>query len=84
MPAGQVVEVLHGDHGCDGLRLGELGVRRLAQAEVADQALLLQLGQGAERLGDGLLAGAVRRQAQVDDVEGVHAEVLEVLADLRP
>src|SRR6516164_209130 len=47
-----------------------------------DQAVLLEFGQGAELPGDGLLAGAVRGQAQVDDVEGVHAEVREVLPDL--
>ena len=60
-PVRHVVQVLHGDDGRDGLRLGELGVRGLAEAEVADQALLLEFGQGTERLGDGLLAGAVRR-----------------------
>jgi hypothetical protein len=76
---GEVVEVLHGDDGRDGLRLGELGVRRLAEAEVTDQALLLEFGQGTERLGDGLPAGAFGPEPQVDGVEGVHAEVREVL-----
>src|SRR6185312_15204040 len=57
------------DDGRDGLRLGELGVRRLAEAEVTDQALLLELGQGTERLGDGLPAGAVGPEPQVNGVE---------------
>jgi hypothetical protein len=49
---------------------------------VADQALLLEFGQGAERLGDGLPAGAFGPEPQVDGVEDVHAEVREVLPDL--
>jgi len=53
------------DDGRDGLRLGELGVRGLAEAEVTDQALLLEFGQGAERLGDGLPPGAFGPQPQV-------------------
>ena len=68
--------------GAIALRPGELGVRRLAEAEVPDQALLLEFGQGAERFGDGLPAGAFGPQPQVDGVEGVHAEVREVLLHL--
>ena len=51
---------------------------------MTDQALLLEFGQGAERLGDGLPPGAFGPQPQVDGVEGVHAEVREVLLDLGP
>src|SRR5690349_24728735 len=35
------------------------GDRHAAQAEVLDQALLLEFGEGSERRGDRLLAGAV-------------------------
>jgi hypothetical protein len=49
LPVGEVVEVLHHDDGRDGPRLGELDRGDAAEAEVTDQALLLQLGQRAER-----------------------------------
>ena len=49
---------------------------------MADQTLLPEFGQSAELLGQGLLAGAVLGQAQVDHVQGVQPEVIEVLADL--
>ena len=69
--------------GAIGLRLGELVERDVAEPEVPDQALLPQLGQGAELLGERLVAGALRdADPQVDHVEGVQAEVLEVLPDL--
>jgi hypothetical protein len=50
---------------------------------VADQALLPQFGQGAERLGEGLVRCPLNRaEAQVDDDQRVQAEVLEVLPHL--
>src|SRR5580693_940811 len=82
VPGGHVVQVLHGDDGRDGLRLVELSRGGRAEAEVADQAVLLQFGQGAELLGQGLLALTGLRETQVDHVEGVQREVLEVLVNL--
>jgi hypothetical protein len=60
LPVGDVVEVLDGDDGSDRLRLGELSGRDPADAEVADQSLLLKLGEDRERLGERLV-DAVRR-----------------------
>ena len=51
-PVGDVVEVLHADDRGDRLRLGDLVGVDGADAEVADEPLLLQLGERAERLGD--------------------------------
>ena len=55
--------------------------RDVAQAEVADQALALQLGQRGERRLDRSLARPVDspHDAQVDDVERVEAEVAQVV-----
>jgi hypothetical protein len=47
--------------GAIALRLGHLGGRDVAQADVADQPLALQLGQRRHLLGDGPLLGAVAR-----------------------
>ena len=48
----QVVPVLHADDPADGLRLGHLIGRHVAETQVPDQALALQPGQHAERPGD--------------------------------
>ena len=77
---GQVVEVLDGTDRRDRLRLGELAADDAAQAEVADQALLLEFGQRAELLGDRLVAGPlVRGGAQVHHIEDVQSEVVDVV-----
>ena len=47
---GEIVVVLHADHRGDGPRLGDLGGGHVAEAQVADQALALQLGQRREPL----------------------------------
>ncbi len=80
---GQVVVVLHAHDVGDRLRLGHLGGRDVAQADVADQPLALEVGQHRHLLGDGPLLGAVARphHAVVDDVERVQAEVAEVVVD---
>src|SRR5215472_3089688 len=81
-PVGDVVHVLDGNDRGDGLRLGELSRGCGAEAEVADQAFLAHGRQGAELVGDRLVAGTVFGQAEVDDVEDLEAEVLEVLKHL--
>ena len=80
---GQVVVVLHAHDVGDRLRLGHLGGRDVAQADVADQPLALEVGQHRHLLGDGPLLGAVDRphRAVVDDVERVQAQVAEVVVD---
>jgi hypothetical protein len=81
---GHVEAVLHRRDGGDRAGLFELSEVDIAQAEVADQTLFTQPGQGLEALGDGL---AVRHfhpaNAQVDQIETVHAQGLEVLLDGR-
>ena len=76
----QVVEVLHAHHRRDRPGLGELGGGDVADPEVADEALLLQLRQRREGLGERLVV--VVGDAQVDDVEGLQAEPPEVLVHL--
>ena len=79
-----VVEVLHGHDGRDRLRLGELGLRRRADAEVPDQAVLLQLSQRAEGLADRIGAVAFGGHPKVHHVQRVQAQVIQVLLDLGP
>ena len=50
-----VVEVLHAHDLGDRLRLGQLGSSDVAQADVADQTLALEVGQYSHLLGDGPL-----------------------------
>ncbi len=80
---GQVVVVLHAHDIGDRLRLGHLGGRDVAQADVADQPLAPEVRQHRHLLGDGPLRGAVDRphRAVVDDVERVQAQIAEVVVD---
>ena len=55
----EVVVVLHADDRRDAARLRDLGGRDVAQAEMADQALALELGQRGERLLERAFAGPV-------------------------
>ena len=74
--------VLHGRDGRDRPRLGEMTDVDVAEAEVADQALLAQRGERLEALGEGLtVRGFHDADAQVDQIEPVHAQRLEVLFD---
>src|SRR6202008_73394 len=59
--------------------------RDVAQADVADQSLALEVGQHRHLLGDGSLRGAVDRphRAVVDDVERVQTQVAQVVVDAR-
>ena len=51
--------VLHANDLGDAARLGDLSRRDVAQAEMADQALFLQLRERGERLRDRSFAGSV-------------------------
>ncbi len=74
--------VLHADDLGDAARLGDLRGGDVAEAEMADQALPLQLGERGERLLDRAFARPVNAaDAQVDDVEHVDAEVPQVVVD---
>ena len=53
--------VLHADDRGDGARLVDLARRDVAQAEVADQPLALELGERGERLLDRSFARPVTR-----------------------
>ena len=76
-PMDDVIEVLHANDLGDAARLSDLSGRDVAQAEMADQALSLELGERGERLLDRFLARpvAASHEPQVDDVENVDAEV---------
>ena len=77
----QVVMVLHADDRRRSGAFRDLRGGDVAQADVAHQALALQLGQHGERRLDRALGGAmdVEHDAQVDDVEHVEAEVAQVV-----
>ncbi len=83
MALSQIVVVLHADYVGDRLRLAYLGCRDVAQADVADQPLALEVGQHRHLLGDRPLLEAVARphHAVVDDVERVQAQVAKVVMD---
>ena len=78
---GKVVEVLHADDFGDAAPLRDLGGRDVAQADVADQALPLELGEHGQRCLDRALPGtvAVPHDAQIDDVEHVEAQVAQIV-----
>jgi len=80
---GQVVVVLHAHDPGKGLGLGHLGGGDVAQAEMADQALALEVGQHGDLLGDGTFLGAVARahDAVVHDIQGVQAQMAEIVVD---
>ena len=79
---GNVVGVLDADDLGHGLGFGELLSVDRGEANVADEALLLELDEDFDLFGDGaggwLVDGA---HAEVDDVEGFEAEVFEVVVD---
>jgi hypothetical protein len=83
-PVRQVVHVLHRDDRGDRLRLGDLAGRGVADAEVPDHALPLQVDERLERLADALRDRSVGvAEPQVHEVEDVDAEGLQVVVDLR-
>src|SRR5580704_19430794 len=78
----EVVVILHTDDLGNAARLVELARRHIAHAELANQALLLELGQCGKLFLDRALARSVNAaDAQVDHVERVNPEVSEVVVD---
>ena len=77
---GDVVEILHADDLGDRLRLCQLRGSDVAEAEMANQALMLEFGKHGQRRFDGSFGW--RRDssdAKVDDVERVEPEVAEIV-----
>jgi hypothetical protein len=67
------------------VRFGHLFGADRAHPEVGDQALLLQLGQGGERLRDGARSRCIHcSDAEVDHVECIEAEVREIVMNGPP
>ncbi len=77
----QVVVVLHADYRRDALRLGNLPGGDVADAEMANQTLLLQLGQCTELWLDGAFGRRVHgaHGAQVDHIEHIQSQVAQVV-----
>ena len=74
--------VLHADDLGDAVRLFELARGHVAQAELSDQALLLELGQRRKLFLDRALDRLINAaDAQVDHVERIHPEVPQVVVD---
>ena len=83
LPMREVIHVLDAYNGGDGLRLGQLCGRNVAQAEMTDQPLLLRFGKDRERFRDGTFRRGVdlSHDAQVDHVERIEAEITEIVVD---
>ena len=79
---GEVVKVLDADNLGKGLGLSELLRRHRADADVANKPLLLEFDEHLQRFCNG--AGLWRcksTQAKVDDIEGLKAEVPQIIVD---
>src|SRR5205807_2572342 len=79
LPGGEVVQVLHGDDLGDLAGGAQLLHRDLGDAYVADLALLLQLDEGTELVGQGHLR---IDPVQLDEVDGVQPQVPQRHLDL--
>src|ERR1700683_5747478 len=77
----QVVMILHAHDVCDANCFVELFRRDVAETNMVDQALALQVRKRLERRFDRACSRTVNaeHEAQVDDVEGVEAEVTQVV-----
>ena len=82
-PMSKIIVILYANDGSNGLRLGELLWRDIAEAEVTDKALFTEFGKDAKRFGDGFLKWSFHGCAypKVDDVKSFKAEVSEVVVD---
>src|ERR1700756_3953522 len=80
VPLGHVVEILHADNLCYGLRFGQLLGRNVAQTDMPDQSLTLEFGEHGQRLFDRFLP-RFRESAdpKIDNVEMVEAEISKVV-----
>ena len=81
----QIVLVLDADDRREGSALRHLPRRYVAQPNPADEALSLEIGEDGERRLDGAFGRSmhVEHDAQVDHVEGVDAEVAQVVMGRR-
>ena len=79
--ADQIVLVLHAGDAADAPGVRDLARRDVAQADVTDQPLLLQLGERGERFVQRSLGGAVHveHRPQVDHLEPLQAQVAQVV-----
>ena len=82
-PVREVVRVLDADDLRDPPPLGDLPGRHVAEPDPAHQTLALKIRQHGERRLDGALGRSrhVEHDAQVDDIERVHAEMAQVVVD---
>src|SRR6266567_1784793 len=79
---GEVVKVLDADDLGKGLGLGELVWRDGAQADMVNQALLLEFDEHLQRFYDGSgLGRGQTAQAEVDDIESFEAQIAQVVLD---
>jgi len=82
VPLGHVVEILHADNLRHGLRFGQLLGRNVAQADVTDQPLTLELDERGQRLFD----RSFRRfrepsNAEIHDVKSVQAKIPKIVVN---
>src|SRR5579859_6582142 len=79
---GHVVQVLHADNRGDGASLSKLLGADVAQSKVANQSLAFEFREHGEGLGNRLFSrGIDPSDTKIDDVEGVYAEVAQVVMD---
>jgi hypothetical protein len=81
MAVGQIVLVLYADDVRDGTALIDLLRSHITQTDMLNQTLALQLCKRGKRRLDRTLRGPVHveHEAQVDDVEHVHAQIAKVV-----
>src|SRR6185437_16344642 len=78
----EVVVILNADDLANAARLFELARRDVAQPEVSDQSLLLEIDQRGKLFLDRTLARSVKAaHAQVDNIERFDFEVSQVVMD---
>ena len=79
-PLGHVVEVLDADNLRDGLRLSQLLGGDGAEAEMPNQALLLEFGKRRQRLFERFVfRSGEAPQAQIDHIERIEAQISQVV-----
>ena len=83
MAAGDIIQVLHAHDRSDPTAFRNLRGGDVAETEVADQALLLQLGEHRKRRFNRSFGGRmdIKHGPEVDDVQHLEAEVAQVVMD---
>src|SRR6185503_14220481 len=76
----EVVLILHADDVCDGTSFLDLLCRHVAEADVTDEPLPLQLCQCGEWRLDRALSGCVNveHQPEVDDIQDIQPQIAQV------